>query len=115
MNNDLISREAAIAQVERRMKLMVGDQRVSPESVINFLKNRPAVDAVEVVRCKDCMHSALLKDTDFRNNPPWRYYREDCRVCRCNALIEDEPIVVEENCYCAYGAKMDLGGITDAR
>ena len=77
------------------------------EDVLEYAQHLPAVDAVPVVRCKDCMHSILLKDTDFRNTPPWRYYRKDCRVCQCNALIEDEPIIVEDNCYCAYGAKMD--------
>lgn len=49
MNNDLISREAAIAAVERREKYLVGDKRVDVESIKNFLANRPAVDA-EIVR-----------------------------------------------------------------
>ena len=45
MNNDLISREAAIAQIERRKSLLVVDKTVSVDAFIKFLKNRPAVDA----------------------------------------------------------------------
>ena len=58
--SDLISREAAIAAVERREKYLVGDKRVDVESVKNFLANRPAVDAVGVVRCKDCVYRGNL-------------------------------------------------------
>ena len=45
MNNDLISREAAIAQIERRKSLLVGDKTVPVDAFIKFLKNRPTVDA----------------------------------------------------------------------
>lgn len=56
MNNDLISRAATIEAVERREPMLVGDKLVSTESFKNFLRNRPAVDAVPIVRCKDCVH-----------------------------------------------------------
>lgn len=45
MNNDLISRSAAIAQIERRKSLLVGDKTVPVDAFIKFLKNRPTVDA----------------------------------------------------------------------
>ena len=48
MNNDLISRSAAIAQIERRKSLLVGDKTVSVDAFIKFLKNRPAVDAESI-------------------------------------------------------------------
>lgn len=54
MNNDLISRAATIAAIERREPLLVGDGRVSTAAFKGFLRKRPAVDAVTVVRCKDC-------------------------------------------------------------
>ena len=107
MSGDLISREAAIAAVERRKPLLVGDKRIDVNSIINFLNNRPAVDAVEVIRCKNCMYSALLRDTDLKNESPWRYYHLGCRICMCNALIEDEPIIVEDDFFCKYGTKID--------
>ena len=49
MNNDLISREAAIAQIERRKQLLVGDKTVTVDAFIKFLKNRPTVDAEPVI------------------------------------------------------------------
>ena len=49
MNNDLISREAAIAQIERRKPLLVGDKTVTVDAFIKFLKNRPTVDAEPVI------------------------------------------------------------------
>lgn len=55
MNNDLISRAAAIEAVERREPMLIGDKLVSTDSFKNFLRNRPAVDAVPIVRCKDCI------------------------------------------------------------
>lgn len=48
MNNDLISREAAIAQIERRKPLLVGNKTVTVDAFIKFLKNRPTVDAEPV-------------------------------------------------------------------
>lgn len=53
MNNDLISRSAAIAQIERRKSLLVGDKTVPVDAFIKFLKNRPTVDA-EPVRHGKC-------------------------------------------------------------
>jgi hypothetical protein len=54
MNNDLISRSAAIEQVERREKILGSSCLISTRSFKNFLMNRPAIDAEHVVRCKDC-------------------------------------------------------------
>ena len=48
MNNDLISRSKAIAAVERREPLLIGDKLVSTDSLKNFLRNRPSVDAEPV-------------------------------------------------------------------
>lgn len=54
MKDDLISRAASIEAVERREPMLIGDKRVNVESFKTFLRNRPAVDAVPVVRCRDC-------------------------------------------------------------
>lgn len=48
MNNDLISRSAAIEAIEKREPFLVGDKRVGVDSFKTFLKNRPAVDAEPV-------------------------------------------------------------------
>lgn len=58
MNNDLISRAAAIKVV----KAMVYDPDMGDDAatfgcmVWGVLDRLPAVDAVEVVRCRDCKH-----------------------------------------------------------
>lgn len=110
--SDLISREALLA-VPNVRKVVEYDETgeyiryfAVPEDVI---KNAPAVDAVEVVRCRDCKDSRLLRDTNFKNEYPWRYYHEDSRLCLCHLLIEDEPIRVEDDCYCAYGTRRKTG------
>lgn len=51
--DDLILRSAALAAVETVP--YTGDQ-VSIYDIKDELKKLPAVDAVEVVRCKDCKH-----------------------------------------------------------
>ena len=77
------------------------------KEILEMIDKAPTVDAVEVVRCKNCMYSALLRDTDLKNESPWRYYHLGCRICMCNALIEDEPIIVEDDFFCKYGTKMN--------
>ena len=62
MNNDLISRSAAIEAIEKREPFLVGDKRVGVDSFKNFLKNRPAVDA-EPVR-----HGRWVKEPDRSNH-----------------------------------------------
>ena len=54
--SDLISRSAAIEQVERREKILGGSSLISTRSFKNFLMNRPAVDAEPVIRCNICKH-----------------------------------------------------------
>lgn len=56
MPDEYISREAAIREIERRERLMVGDKTISVDALKQFILNRPAADAAEVVRCKDCKH-----------------------------------------------------------
>lgn len=51
--DDLISRSAAIAKVkEAREKA----RTLTGMDFVMMLENQPAVDAVEVVRCKDCKY-----------------------------------------------------------
>lgn len=62
-NNDLISRKALIEQIEEDAKHMMFTSHHSRmlhddmvEFAVNAIECAPAVDAVEVVRCKDCAH-----------------------------------------------------------
>ena len=62
------------------------------ESVLEYAENLPAVDAVLVVRCKDCKH----------------HY--DCGGHFCNRLGMDCPD--DSDFFCSYGERKD--GETDA-
>lgn len=67
MNNDLISRSALIAEFERiyaeHYKCTVY-QFIHDifKAMFRRLKNAPSVDAVEVVRCKDCIRCGFCGD-----------------------------------------------------
>lgn len=50
MNYDLISRSDAIRAIEMRKPNLLGDGRISVDSVIQFLLNRPSVNAEVVCR-----------------------------------------------------------------
>lgn len=58
---------------------------VDYEALLGYLKNRPTVDAVEVVRCKDCKH------------------RENLLGELCCPYYDDLP--VEDEHFCAYGER----------
>lgn len=68
-------------------------------------------NCVEIVRCKDCRHSELLRDSELKEESPWCYYMEHCRLCRNTDLVDDESLLVEDDFYCAYGERRD-GGAT---
>ena len=90
MNNDLISRSALLERLAfKRMGSMQRNTYPGLESAIAQVKKAPAVDAVAVVRCKDCKR--WLKDvpgcTDF--------------VGRC----EFANYMVGATGYCVYGER----------
>ena len=55
-----------------------------------YLANSPTVDAVEVVRCKDCKHRAIGDD-----------------VCIHPNRIGDGYIEVKDDGFCSYGERKD--------
>lgn len=67
---DLIDRQAAIETVD----FECGEWRGLAWTIINGLKNLPAVDAVPVVRCRDCneyqqsFHWCKLHDGEMQPN-----------------------------------------------
>lgn len=73
MNDDLISRGALLADLREKGFLLAIVQRA--------IERAPAVDAVEVVRCKDCKH---------RYTDSWCEYADD-----------------DDNFYCARGKRKD--------
>lgn len=86
MNNDLISKSAL---------LELAHNHVGGTVDCNDIARFPAVDAVEVVRCKDCKHGMFTK---FRKGEP------ELITCTHKNMF---PLRVTLEFYCAYGAKMD--------
>ena len=90
MNNDLISRSAHIDKFTAEAKKIAANDKDFAQAlmyVVTCLDAAPAVDAVEVVRCKDCknyrMYSSFVKD-----------------CCRDHGMI-----YVNEDDFCNYGER----------
>ena len=87
MNNDLISRSALL----KKGKYMYGfgkNKYVSEHDIATT----PTVDAVEVVRCKDCRYRSGLT-----GRPPLMFH-----ICTC---AEGLTGAVRDNNFCPYGER----------
>ena len=65
MDNDLISRSAHIDKFTAEAKKIAANDKDFAQAlmyVVTCLGAAPAVDAVEVVRCKDCIHYEKYPD-----------------------------------------------------
>ena len=94
MNGDLISRSALL---EKTIGVVVYDEggwdcnvRAVPDYVV---EKAPAVDAVEVVRCKDCKHR-----TEYFDSGMYVCKHEQCPVCGKAAFVADDH-------FCGYGER----------
>lgn len=87
---EYIDKKAMLEQIAKREPYMVGDKSVGIDAVRTFIANHPAVDAVPVVRCKDCVNSAEY---------PWR--PEDCLWCPVN----NRPVYFDD--FCSDGVKKE--------
>lgn len=86
MMSDLISRPWIMEQLDG-----LGDTRLIKRNFIALVTNAPTVDAVEVVRCRDCKH--WLKDFAGCSD----------NVGRC----ELANYAIGANGYCLYGEQKD--------
>ena len=94
--SDLISRSALIAEFERiyaEHYKCTCYQFVHDifKAMFRRLKNAPTVDAVELVRCKDCV-----------------YYRRDSLYCENQGAIIDPPNWYDDD-FCSYGERREDG------
>lgn len=78
MNNDLISRKALLKKVDEMPLYWKYEKAVS--YIHDIIKLSPAVDAVEVCRCKDCKH---------HKNDFYCFYRKDDDFCSWGERRED--------------------------
>lgn len=96
---DLIDRAALLADID---ETFVFSGRVGSEfaqirganKIVDRIKAAPAVDAVEVVRCKDCKN---------------RYYNEFQGEFCCEAWADGYDTIVRDNDYCSYGERRTDG------
>lgn len=89
MTDDLISRQALIAEIMRR--------GIYPPGVRHAIENAPAIDAVPVVRCKDCKHAEKSKYAfDWDGKTP---------LCECSYMTQ--PNRWHEYCSWAERKKAD--------
>ena len=79
--NDLISRKALLAEYDR---VHIGE----PGKARKLIADAPTVDAVEVVRCKDCKHYVAPQGT---------------YVCDCFEGLN----FATDNDFCSYGERKD--------
>lgn len=94
MASDLIERAILLDIVENKYRDIVAGRypfNIVAYDLSEIIKKQPTVDAVEVVRCKDCRHK------DFR------YYDKESVFCYMSAKYR------HINDFCSYGAKMDGG------
>lgn len=75
MNNDLISREVLLDAMCKTCTMQEVCEK-SYNETRDFIQAIPAVDAVEVVRCKDCIYKAIPsccpgQITGFRITDDW--------------------------------------------
>ena len=87
MDNDLISRSA--------LKKTLFDRSFYPAIVKNALENAPAVDAVPVVRCKDCYYYEQLPYAPELGklcvlSATWRVPMKEDDFCSCGERREDD-------------------------
>lgn len=61
--------------------------------VLYRIKNEPAADVVEVVRCKDCKH--------------WREYIESFPTCVVNRDVDGSEKQTKQMDFCSYGERKD--------
>ena len=79
---DLIDRRALLRDIEK--------YHLSDGKFQHWVEVQPSVDAVEVVRCKDCKHYS---------------HRES--VCKLLSNNYEPPVVMDDDDYCSRGERKD--------
>ena len=102
MESDMISRSALLAEYDR---VHVGE----PGGARKLMEEAPAVDAVEVVRCKDCVYwrdrHVLTPDgqrKSYAEMPPEAFVHDSCL---------DGAVTIEYGINC--GSRCEINGDSD--
>lgn len=92
MNDDTISRQAAIDFIDAGRLGNPNEPRWSDNEVVNFLKSRPSAQP-EIIRCKDC------KYYQFADNLAFGFPVRRCEVTRFEDVDDDD--------FCSRGERKD--------
>lgn len=84
------------------MKAQLGVDAILIDGMIDGLKRQPKVDAVEVVRCKDCKHSHTECHKDGLRHCIRGIKADDYNETGHIYLVEE---VVKDVDYCSYGER----------
>lgn len=112
---DLISQERqdSLKTVLSRMKELRCQAAMEPndpymtmiktmlDTLIQHFEKFPAVDAVEVVRCKDCRYSRGMNDAEKK------LYLDEVLICTSGDMGTGVECPVFQNDYCSYGERKD--------
>lgn len=82
--DDYISRETAISEI-----MSEPTDTHYPSWYAEKLKQVPAADVVEVVRCKDCIHAPLPGDCEGGSNMEWPKIDGIYEDCTCPHYCDD--------------------------
>lgn len=77
-----------------------GNWGFSYQLVHDLIARAPEVDAVVVVRCKDCKYHREL------NSSEKEYYNENALICTNSYFLEST--AVESNDFCRYGKRREV-------
>ena len=99
MENDLIRRSDVIDAIRGEREYLIARKQLNAEHILAhhfdaIMDDIPAVDAVEVVRCRECKHSIAGVVSD-----------DEKRMVRCTVFHD----WIDRDGYCHMGAKMDGG------
>ena len=100
--SDMINRDKLLRFMSKKVKMLADengwhDHYVTGfDDAITYVEDYPAADAVEVVRCRECV---------------FRHCADLCPMCwRVSAMDEMRVIdITEDDGFCHKGAKMDGG------
>lgn len=70
------------------------------QDIRDWLDSAPTVDAVPVVRCKDCKYA----DTE-RKNAVGKRYISSVLFCRNSDICVDDPLAMLSDDFCCYGER----------
>lgn len=95
--SDLISRSALWKTFDKAHLFNDGNPRHIAQQIVEAA---PSVDAVEVVRCKDCKH--------YDAEPRWckrHSHFIDERGCACHPWESNDWLMFDEDDFCSYGER----------